>query len=145
MSRLKQQMRAMPEARAFPIHAFGAYRQRGENEALHFLGTAEAMPDAQALASDRLLHKDTLLIHQNDPRTGKQWLHAFKVRQGAADWRKNPQTGIAERWHPLKLDALFSVPVEAFAPTRPFDAFRDDPVGIDPQLVDARVAAGGGA
>lgn len=126
------------EAQPFPIHAFGAYRQRGQMETLHFLGTAETMPEAQAMASNTLQHKDTLLIHQNDPRTGKQWLHAFKVRQGAAQWRRNEQTGLSERYHPLKLDALFSVPVEAFRPVRPFDAFRDDPVGHDFGLIEVR-------
>lgn len=128
-------LRAIPETRALPIHAFGAYRQRGGGEALHFLGTAETMPAVQAKAMHALQHKDTLLIHQNDPRTGNEWLHAFKVRQGAAQCRRNEQTGLSERWHPLKLDALFSVPVDAFAPTRPFDAFADDPVGADRGLI----------
>jgi hypothetical protein len=120
-----------------PIDAFGIYRQRGEGELAHFLGTAATMKDAQAKASLSLQHKDTLLIYENDERTRRKVLHVFKVRQGAVQWRRNAETGLSERWHPLKLDPLFSLPVDEFAPKRPFDAFRDDPVGVDCGLVEA--------
>ena len=102
------------------------------------IGDADTLDDAvnKALIAGGLAHKGTLLVHEIDTGRQRGFLHAYTIRKSSAQYRRNPQTGLSERYEPHYPDHLFSVPVDAFEPTRPFDAFLDDPVGIDRTLVE---------
>jgi hypothetical protein len=101
------------------------------------IGQPVDLTDAVSAATTHFMaHKDTLLIHEHDGARRKGMLHTFAIRQKAATWGRNPTTGASERVTPLYADKLFSVPVDAFEPTRTFDAFRDCPTGVDLTLVE---------
>jgi hypothetical protein len=99
------------------------------------LGDAATLDDAKAAIVAK--HKDTVFIHEADGGRGVNAVHAYRIRQGARVYRKNPVSGLAEPYHPLTPDHLFTLPVDEFEPTRPFDALRDDPVGVDRNFVEA--------
>jgi hypothetical protein len=123
-------------------HQFIAYRQSGNSEARE-IGRATATTLAGALAElsqGFFAHKDTLFVVEKHDGLRKSTLHAYRIRKGAATYLRNPQTGLAERVEPLKPDHLFSLPVDAFQPTRPFDALLDDATGVDWTLVEGGVA-----
>lgn len=137
MSGLKQQARVMAAVMA---HTFTAYVKRDDEFARH-LGTFSLDEFARIIAdpaSRGLLHKDTLLVHEQHEGLRVQKLHSYRIRKGAAIYVRNPRTGLVERAEPLKADHQFSLQVDAFAPSRPFDAFRDDPTGVDLTLVEGR-------
>lgn len=143
MSRIRQNARILDSvvkpafADKLPsAHTFTAYYQMGSGEALE-LGVWNSLETAEQGAMPRLQHKATLFIHERDGRHNKAVQHAYRVRQGQRNYVKNPRTGIPEWVKPLKLDHLFSLPVDAFQPARPFDAFRDDPTGVDRTLVQS--------
>lgn len=91
-----------------------------------------------AATSHFLAHKDTLIVHEHDAARRKGTLHTFAIRKKAATWVRNPVSGLSERMEPLFADKLFAVPVDAFEPTRGFDAFRDNASGRDLSLVTVR-------
>lgn len=99
--------------------------------------SADDLADACAQASEGARHKDSLFVQEVDEARKVNIVHVYRVRQGQAVWRKNPQTGLSERQHPLKAEHQFSLPVAAFEPAAPFDAFRDDPTGVDRTMVEA--------
>jgi hypothetical protein len=142
MNGIKQAARVMEKG----VHQFIAYRQRDDGLAVS-LGTVSAVSLQGALADLAqfgLAYKDTLFVHERHDGLRFSTLHVYRIRKGAATYQRNPQTGLSERVEPLKLDRLFSIPVDAFQPTRPFDAFRDDPTGVDLTLIEGRtmIAAG---
>lgn len=97
---------------------------------------AETLAEARDAACVKgIVHKETLMIHEVDAARDLQLLHAWRIRQGADVWRKNPVSGVSDRYRPLKPDHLFTFLVDQFVPTRPFDALRDDASGIDRTLV----------
>ena len=121
-----------------PAHQFIAYRQRGGGASVH-LGTSSAGSLDEALAEltqSGLDYKDILIVHERHDGRGVNIQHAYRIRQGAAVWMRNPQTGLSERVKPLKPDHLFSLPVYAFHPKLMFDAFRDDAVGVERGLIE---------
>ncbi len=136
MSGLRQSARIMD---AVIARQFDAYRQRNDGLGVS-LGTVSAATLQGALADlagSGLAYKDTLFVVERHDGLRFHTLHAYRVRKGQAVYVRNPQTGLSERSEPLKLDRLFSLPVDAFTPTRPFDAFRDDATGVDLTLVEA--------
>lgn len=100
------------------------------------IGSPQTLDEAKAAVLS-VFHKDTLFIEERDAGRGEAFIHAFRVRQGTPVYRRNPQTGLQERHKPLKPDHLFTLPVDVFEPTRPFDAFRDSASGVDRTLVQA--------
>jgi hypothetical protein len=132
---LKQQARVMA---AVQERQFVAYRQRDNGVAVEIARTGGAsLAGALAeLTQSGLAHKDTLLVQERHDGLRLHKLHAYRIRKGVAIYQRNPETGLSERIEPLKLDHLFSLPVDAFQPTRPFDALRDDPVGVDVGLIE---------
>lgn len=138
MSRTKQAAR-VDTAMA---RQFIAYRQGGNGEARE-IGRTTAVTLTGALANLTtafLAHKDTLFVVERHDGLRKTVLHAYRIRKGTATWQRNPETGLSERVEPLKPDHLFSLPVDAFQPTRPFDAFLDNPTGVDLTLVEGGAA-----
>jgi hypothetical protein len=120
------------------VHTFTVWRQGAPGVEARQLGVANSLEEAERGALVHLQHKDTLCIHEwhGGRRTGV--LHAYRVRKGAAKYVRNPVSGLSERVDPMTLDKLFALPVNSFAPTPPFDAFLDDPVGIDRTIVEQR-------
>ena len=116
-------------------HTFQVWRQGTLGTEAQELGTAYSLDDAERLSMTFLQHKDTLYILESHTGTGVQLLHTYRVRKGAAKYVRNPVSGLPERTEPMKLDKLGALPVAAFEPVRPFDALRDDPVGVDRTLV----------
>jgi hypothetical protein len=107
-------------------------------------GNAATMDEAKnaALSSCALQHKETLLVHERDAARRTGVLNSYYIKQESrAQYRRDPLTGVSKAERRLYEELQFSVPVDAFEPTRPFDAFRDDAVGVDRTLLDAR---GGG-
>lgn len=85
-------------------------------------------------------HKDTVFVHEVDGVRRRATLHGYRVQQGAAEWRKNAETGRPERQRPLKLHWLFSLPVDAFCPSAPFDALKESASGVDHTLIQGDAA-----
>lgn len=138
---ISQQARVMESAvkdmRAHKLprsHYFRAFRSNRQVDC----GNAETLDEARdnALIAEVFAHKDILLVHEVHDGKGKGVLHAYTIRQKAAVWRRNPVSGLSERFEPLYADHLFSVPVDAFEPTREFDALLDPASGRDPTLVE---------
>jgi hypothetical protein len=139
MGRINQNARVMAAVQA---RQFIAYRQRDDGLAVDMgTVTAASLQGALAnLAQSGLAYKDTLFVRERHDGLRFSTLHAYRVRKGAAVYQRNPQTGLSERVEPLKLDRLFSLPVDSFTPTRPFDALRDDAVGHDFGLIEGERA-----
>lgn len=115
---------------------FRAYRLSGDKARELDIGAPRDLAEAIANATAHFLaHKDTLLIHETDEARRVGTLHSFTIRKKAATYVRDPLTGLSQRVEPLYADKLFSLPVDAFEPTRAFDAFRDDAVGVDRTLV----------
>lgn len=116
-----------------------AWRVCGADRALPIdLGECFTLTDAknEAMLGGGLCHKDTLLIHRSHAGLGVGELHAFVVKQKTQPiYRKCETSGVTKPFKPLYLADLFALPVDDFEPTRPFDAFRDDAVGVDRSLV----------
>jgi hypothetical protein len=122
-------------------HSYTAWRQRDDGLAVKIADVAAAsLQGALAELTHGLAFKDTLFVLERRADMRVPVLHSYRIRKGAATYQRNPQTGLSERVEPLKLDRLFSLPVDSFAPTRPFDAFLDDPVGVDATLIEGHAA-----
>ena len=119
-------------------HFFKAYRLDAAEAREIDVSKAQSLEEAVETAKVSCSFKSTLIIHEIDDGRGRGTQHAYTIRRKAAVWRKNQQTGMPERFSPLWADWCFSLPVDAFVPTAPFDAFRDDPVGIDRTLVEGQ-------
>lgn len=86
-----------------------------------------------------LLPKETVLVHCFDEGRRKGELRAYRVRQESRpSYRRDPVTGATSYERRLYPDLQFSLPVDAFEPTRAFDALRDDARGVDLTLVEQR-------
>jgi hypothetical protein len=82
---------------------------------------------------------DTLAVtHQHAGRAETTlWLHTIK-QEAKPVYRRDPVTGAAVRSQRLYPVLVSQVALAApFAPVEAFDAFRDDPVGVDRTVVDA--------
>lgn len=119
---------------------FRAWRIPASGQAIELdIGGPDTLEDALAEAQlgTGICHKETVLILEQDSGKRRAVQHAFAVkRKSQPIWRKCPDTGVSKPFHPLYLDELFSVEVDAFQPTRPFDAFRDNAAGRDLTLVE---------
>lgn len=117
---------------------FRAWKQAGGRPAILLdIGDAATL-DAALLAAlaGPVIHKDTVIIHEWNAATRQGTLHTWRIRESARVYRRDPVTGLSAPMKPLKPDHLFSLPVDEFAPTRPFDALRDDATGFDRALIE---------
>lgn len=104
------------------------------------IGTPGDITEALAKAIDGtgLQHKDGLLIHARDEARRAGVLRSYGIKQRSQPvWRKCEATGEPKSVRPLYADELFARPIFDFEPERPFDALRDDAVGVDRTLVEA--------
>lgn len=116
---------------------FKAWRLAEGQTALPVAVQAATLDDAlsAALVAGGLCHKDTLFIRHDDMGRGQSTLHAWAIkRKSQARYVRGPD-GCSRAVHDLYPTPLFSLAVDAFRPTPPFDAFKDDPVGVDRSLV----------
>ncbi|USA40250.1 hypothetical protein NCF86_03590 [Pelagerythrobacter marinus] len=102
------------------------------------IGEPADLTEALASAQDAtgLQHKDALLIHARDEARRAGVLRSYAIkRKSQAIWRKCEVTGAPKPMRPLYADELFALPIYDFEPERPFDALRDDAVGVDRSMV----------
>lgn len=130
----------LPPERAFRMSdTFDIWRLRiGDAYAVRLDIDASTLAEAKANASACCSHKDVLFIRETlrAARTGVA-LHAYVVRQGKREYRVNHETGVPGYVAPLKLDHLFSLPVNAFDPLQPWTWTPGaDVVGIDRTLIE---------
>lgn len=117
---------------------FRAWRLSGEVARPLDIGQPVDLAEALAAAQAHFwAHKDRLFIHERNDARRTGTLHAYALRKKKAIYVRNPLSGLSERVELLDTDLLFSLPVDAFEPTRAFDALRDDPVGRDLTLVES--------
>ena len=122
-----------------PTERYRAWRVCGAPDALELdIGECFGLFEAknEAMLGGGLCHKDTLLIHRAHDGIAVGELYAFAVKQKSQpEYRKCEATGLTKPFRPLYLTELFSLPIRDFNPDRPFDAFADDPVGVDRTMV----------
>tara|TARA_Y100001933_G_scaffold257863_1_gene304923 strand:+ start:117 stop:515 length:399 start_codon:yes stop_codon:yes gene_type:complete len=115
---------------------YRAWRLTNDNcTALPLAIEENSLGEAKEAATAFLNHKDTLLIHESMDGESYGRLFTFNVVKKAAQWRRNSNTGDTERFTPLALKDGFALAIRDFNPDRPFDAFADDPVGVDRTMV----------
>jgi hypothetical protein len=84
-------------------------------------------------------HKTIVYVLQDDAGAAEKLLAIYTIRQESqAKLRRNLITGLPEETRRLYPELVHVLGVTAFAPVAPFDAFADDPVGVDRQLVVAK-------
>lgn len=82
-------------------------------------------------------HKSRIAILRIDEGKAEQHLHVYAVKLPSKPvWRRDPVTRVPYADREPYADLIFAVPVHAFQPVEPYDAFRDDPVGRDLMLVE---------
>lgn len=101
------------------------------------LAIAQTLQQAIAAVEPGTAHKAMVFVLQEDAGRNEKLLAICTMRQESrTSWRRNPVTGASEPVRRTYLDVLHILPVREFKPLPPFDAFRDDPVGRDLQLVE---------
>lgn len=103
------------------------------------IGEPDTLADAlnEAKLGTGLAHKDGLYIHAFDARTNRGTLHSYIVVKKAAQWPRDPITGLPKRVEPLDFKLVgHPLAIDDFEPRRPFDALRDDATGFDRTLVE---------
>jgi hypothetical protein len=114
----------------------------GERESLPIdLGQPETLDDALMAAMGRVTDSGQVIaIQRSHAGRGKHTLWQFRVTRSTkkGTWRAATDGGRPVFVGKLEPKLLCEVALAApFAPVLPFDAFRDDPVGNDPQIVNA--------
>lgn len=103
------------------------------------LAAAQTFEEALAAVVHWASHKQNVCILRDDAGRGEKLLQIYTVKQESkAVWRRDPMTGLSapsRRNYPV---LIVQMAVDAFEPTRPFDAFRDNAVGLDLTLVEGR-------
>lgn len=110
---------------------FTAWRLRDGPQAYPIdLPPCDTLDDAIAAAKPSLLHKDRLFILHRDYGRDEAFQHGWTVRR-----KSTPRWVGGKAVHDLDLADHFCLAVAAFEPVRPFDALRDDAVGVDRRVV----------
>jgi hypothetical protein len=112
----------------------------GERESLPIdLGAAETLDDALLAAMGRVTDSGQIVAIQRSHAGRRQHtLWQFRVTRSTKRgvWRESTNGGRPVFVGKLEPKLLCEVALAApFAPVEPFDAFRDDPVGCDLQLI----------
>lgn len=125
-----------------PVETWQAWKL-GERESLPIDLDAATLDEAvsQALSATSWHSGDILAVQHSHAGTGKFTLWQFAVKKSTRNghWREALDGGrpvFVGRMEP-KLLCQTALAV-SFAPVEPFDAFRDDPVGIDRALVEQK-------
>jgi hypothetical protein len=115
----------------------------GERESLPIdLGAAETLDDALLAAMGRVTDSGQIVAIQHSHAGRRQHtLWQFRVTRSTkkGTWRPAYDGGRPVFVGKLEPKLLCEVAMAApFAPVEPFDAFRDDPVGVDRSVVEVR-------
>lgn len=131
-------VRADGEIQPSLAETFRAWRlPHGSSQAypLDITGATE-LDEVEAAMVVGLAHKDRVFVREYHAGRKAGKLHGYYVKQKARTYRRDPLTGLSEAYHPLEVERQFTLDADAFLPTAPFDALRDDAVGIDRTLVE---------
>ena len=134
---------AAQRAVAVPAEQWTAWRL-GERESYPIdLGQPETLDDALMAAMGRVTDSGQIVaIQHSHTGRGKHTLWQFKVSRSTkrGTWRDSTNGGRRVFVGRLEPKLLFGPVAMAapFAPVEPFDAFKDDPVGVDRSLVEVR-------
>jgi hypothetical protein len=115
----------------------------GERESLPIdLGQPETLDDALLAAMGRVTDSGQIVaIQHSHAGRRKHTLWQFRVTRSTKRgvWRESTNGGRPVFVGKLEPKLLCEVALAApFAPVLPFDAFRDDPVGVDRSVVEVR-------
>jgi hypothetical protein len=115
----------------------------GERESLPIdLGQPETLDDALLAAMGRVTDSGQIVAIQHSHAGRRQHtLWQFRVTRSTkkGTWRAATDGGRPVFVGKLEAKLLCEVALAApFAPVEPFDAFRDDPVGVDRDVVEVR-------
>jgi hypothetical protein len=113
----------------------------GERESYPLeLGHPETLDEAVMHAMGQVVFPGTILaVQHSHAGTRKHTLWQFQIKQSTkhGTWRDSTNGGrkvFVGRLEPKLISQIALA--EPFAPVLPFDAFRDDPVGVDRQMVE---------
>ena len=117
--------------------SFTAWRVPHGSKQSYPIDIPACMSPAGALnaALPSTMHRDTLLIRQDDSGRGGNTLHAWQIKRKSQARYVRGSDGLPHPVHELYAAELFSLAIAAFEPVRPFDALRDDVAGVDRSLV----------
>ena len=129
-------MKHEPKIVAARAVIFSAWRVT-ESGAAYPIDTDDAQTWQEAEDAAKLggiQHKEGVFIKRSHP-TGAE-LRVYSVKQKSqAIYQRCERTGDTKPFRPLYLAELYSLPVDSFLPTHPFDAFKDDATGLDRTMV----------
>lgn len=118
---------------------FRAWLNSTEVHGCAALADALTFEDVLAAVQHWASHKDNISILRDDAGKRSKQLNVYTIKQESQrKWRKDPVTLMPIAYRKQYPALIFAMMVDAFEPTRPFDAFRDCPVGRDLTLVEAR-------
>lgn len=142
LSAIVSHFAAAQRAVAVPAEQWTAWRL-GERESIPLdVGHPETLDDALAAAMGRVTQAGEIVAVQHS-HTGLRkhtlWQFAVKRSTKKGFWRDSTNGGRRVFVGKLEPKLLSEVALAApFQPVEPFDAFRDDPVGVDRALVEQR-------
>lgn len=102
------------------------------------IGEVDTIDDAvnAALSCGKTVaHKDTLLVHYADDGRRTGTLCGYAIKRKSQPRYVRTETGMKAE-HDLYPAQLFVLPIYEFEPEKPFDAFTDDPTGLDRSIVE---------
>jgi len=116
---------------------FTAWRNNRPVRDCPALATATSLKEAIDAVLPGTGHKTVVYVLQDDAGAAEKLLAVYTIKQESRpQLRRNLITGLPEETRRLYPDLVSVIGVHEFAPVEPFDAFRDDPVGVDRQLVE---------
>jgi hypothetical protein len=123
-----------------PVEQWQAWRMGQQSSYPIYLEGPETAPEAveQALQAACFHRGETLaVLYTHEGRDERWlWLYSVKVSTTKGTWRPSTNGGRPVFVGKPEAKLVVSAPVQSFAPVEPFDAFRDDPRGIDLSLVN---------
>lgn len=120
---------APPGSRAVAFGpTFAAWRVGERSQAYPLDPAGATLAEVVGNAAPSCFHKDTLIVRETDPLTRETTVHHFAIkRESKGRWVT--RNHVPTKVHDLYADPLFAMRVDAFEPTRPFDALRDEATG----------------
>lgn len=102
------------------------------------LDEAQDAQQAIAAVAPRSHHKAVVSVLFENAVTREMTLSLYRIRKSTVKgrWRDALDGGRPVFEGKLEPDLLATIPMTAFAPKPPFDAFRDDPVGAPRDIVE---------
>lgn len=118
---------------------FRAWVQDREIEGCTALAEAETFEEAIDAVLPWASHKQNVSILRHDAARREKLLHVYTIkRESQRKWRTDPVTRVPVAYRKEYPVLIHTMAMDAFEPARPFDAFRDDAVGVDRSIVEVR-------